>query len=246
MTEPALTLAKSVTFVSSGTSGLGAEIARHLGREGAIVALGETPDQTADPDLTPPAASVHHGRLVSPEDCERVVEEVVDAHGRIDSVVCVTGRRGYTPETPLAKLDTTAWDRALAAWLSGPFYLLRAALPRMVAQGHGRLVLVLPVDGGPGTTGQGPAGVAAAGLVALTQRMSREVAGAGVTVNAVSCGLMETLLVPDEVQAEARALVPAGRLGRHRDVARVVAFLCDPESDYVTGQVLAADGGLRA
>jgi NAD(P)-dependent dehydrogenase (short-subunit alcohol dehydrogenase family) len=189
---------------------------------------------------------VHRGRLTSPEDCERVVAEVVDAHGRLDIVVCLAGRRGFGFVTRLDQLDTGAWDMAMAAQLSGPYYLMRAAVPRMVEQGYGRIVTVLPVEGGAGTEGQGTTGVATAGLEALTRRLAREVAGSGVTVNAVACGMMESAFMPDAIQAEARALVPAGRLGRAADVARAVAFLCDPESEFVTGQVIAADGGLRA
>lgn len=194
----------------------------------------------------PPGAGVHRGRLTSPADCERVVAEVVEAHGRLDTVVCVTGRRGFNAEATLDRLDPGGWDRGLASLLSGPFYLLRAALPGLLAQGHGRIVIVIPVDGGPGTVGQALSGVASAGLVALTERLAREVAGSGVTVNAVTCGVMESQLMPDEVQAQARAAVPAGRLGRPSDVARAVTFLCEPENEYVTGQVLSVDGGLRA
>ena len=240
-----MTDAKSVALVTSGTFSVGAEIARHLSMAGVTVALGEAPDHTAEPGSAPPAAGTFRGRLTSPADCERVVAEVVDAHGRLDIVVCVALRRGYGTQTNLERLDTTAWDLAMAAQLSGPFYLLRAALPRMIEQGYGRVVTVLPVDGGPGTVGQGLTAVASAGLVALTERLAREVGDSGVTVNAVSCGLMESELLPDDLQAQARGLVPAGRLGRNADVARAVAFLCEPAADYITGQVLAADGGLR-
>ena len=239
-------MTKAVALVSSGGIGLGAEIAQHLALAGATVALGETPELVGDVEPEAPLASVHQGRLTSPADCERVVAEVVAQHGRIDIAVCVAVRRGLMADMPVDRIDATALDTILHAQLAGPFYLLRAALAPMLAQGYGRLVTVLPVDGGPGSVGQAPASVAVAALSELTRRMAREVAPSGVTVNAVMCGVMDSPWLLDSGRAKAASFVPAGRLGRPGDVARLVTFLCDPESDYITGQVIAVDGGLRS
>ena len=171
----------------------------------------------------------------------------MEQHGRIDALVCNTLRRGLSFESPLERTGSTEWDRHMAGYLSGPFYLVRAALGPMLAQGHGRIVLVVPVEGGRGSVGQAPMGVSSAGLVALARRLSREVAGRGVTVNTVVAGIVEGAFSLDEMlpelAAQVTSSVPAGRLGQRSEVADMVRYLCAPEAGYITGQVIAVDGG---
>jgi 3-oxoacyl-[acyl-carrier protein] reductase len=135
----------------------------------------------------------------------------------------------------------------MTGYLSGPFYLVRAALQPMLEQGHGRIVLVIPVEGGRGSVGQAAMGVSSAGLVTLARRLSREVAGRGVTVNTVVAGIVEagwTLDdLPPELADQVTSSVPAGRLGERSEVAGMVRYLCSPEAGYITGQVIAVDGG---
>ena len=191
---------------------------------------------------------MHTGYLGVAADCERVIDEVVAEHGRLDFLVCVASRPGFGIDVPVAQIAADAWDRAIARYLSGPYYLLSAALQHMLAQGSGRIVVVVSTDGGPGTTGQAAHGVAAAGLITLALRTAREVAGQGVTVNAVRVGLVGSSWVDEEMTPDLRdqlaTSVPAGRLADPAEVARTIGFLCAPESGYITGQVLAVDGGL--
>jgi 3-oxoacyl-[acyl-carrier protein] reductase len=142
------------------------------------------------------------------------------------------------------------WDRIVSRYLSGPYYLMVAALQQMLAQGSGRIVMVVPSEGGAKTTGQAPFGVCATGLITLVQRAAREVAASGVTVNAVQVGLIASPWIrdemPDDLLDQLGDAVPARRLAAPAEVARAVGFLCAPESSYITGQVLAVDGGFAA
>jgi NAD(P)-dependent dehydrogenase (short-subunit alcohol dehydrogenase family) len=239
----------AVALVTNGSSGVGHEIVRSLDAAGLRVAVGARPAEFDNGSLKAPAeaTSIHHGLISSAADCGRVIEEVIDQHGRLDVLVCNTLRRGLSFETPIERMGSAEWDRHMAAYLSGPFYLLRAALTRMLEQGHGRIVLVVPVEGGRGSVGQAAMGVSSAGLVTLARRLAREVAGRGVTINTVVAGMVEEGWslddMPPELAAQVRSSVPAGRLGQPAEVADVVRYLCAPEAGYITGQVIAVDGG---
>lgn len=238
-----------VALVTNGGYGVGREVVRLLDAAGCRVAVGARPGEFDNGSLKPPAeaTTVHHGLISSPADCGRVISEVIDQHGRIDALVCNTLRRGLSFESPLERIGSVEWDRHMAGYLSGPFYLVRAALTPMLAQGHGRIVLVVPVEGGRGSVGQAAMGVPSAGLVTLARRLAREVAGRGVTINTVVAGIVEEGWsledMPAELAAQVASSVPAGRLGQPSEVADVVRYLCAPEAGYITGQVIAVDGG---
>jgi acetoacetyl-CoA reductase/3-oxoacyl-[acyl-carrier protein] reductase len=236
-----------VALVTSGGSGLGVEIVRELHKAGARVAIGDRPRVGPPRTVPSEAVSVHEGYLGVAADCERVVEEVVTKHGRLDHLVCMATRRGFGFDMPVAHSIAEDWDRTIASYLSGPYYLLVAALRQMLVQGSGRVVMVVSSEGGPGTTGQAAVGVAAQGLVTLAQRTAREVAGRGVTVNVVQIGLVASSWIQDEMPPDMvdqlGQAVPAGRLAHPSEVARAVGFLCAPEAGYITGQVLSVDGG---
>lgn len=239
----------AVALVTNGTSGVGREIVRSLDAAGMRVAVGARPAELENGTLKPPAeaATVHHGLVSSPADCGRVMKEVVEQHGRVDALVCNTLRSGISSETLIERLGSVEWDRHMAGYLSGPFYLVRTALTPMLDQGHGRIVLVVPVEGGRGSVGQATMGVSSAGLVTLARRLSREVAGRGITVNTVVAGIVEERFslddMPPELADQVTSAVPAGRLGTCSEVASMVTYLCSPEAGYITGQVIAVDGG---
>jgi NAD(P)-dependent dehydrogenase (short-subunit alcohol dehydrogenase family) len=238
-----------VALVTNGTYGVGREIVRSFDAAGMRVAVGARPGEFDDGNVKAPAeaVSVHHGLISSSADCARVISEVVDQYGRLDVLVCNTLRRGLSFETPLERIGSAEWDRHMAGYLSGPFYLVRAALTPMLEQGHGRIVLLVPVEGGRGSFGQAPMGISTAGLVTLARRLAREVAGRGVTVNAVVAGIVEEGWSLDDMPAElveqVTSSVPAGRLGQRSEVADVVRYLCSPGAGYITGQLIAVDGG---
>jgi NAD(P)-dependent dehydrogenase (short-subunit alcohol dehydrogenase family) len=236
-----------VALVTNGTFGLGAEIARTLTRSGARVAVADSGRHGGDGfrrDEAEKPASIHHGRITSPADCERVVKEVTQQHGQLDVLVWTdVVRMGLS--CPVERMGSTEWDDVMAAHLSGPAYLIQAALPTMLAQGSGRIINVISGSGTAGGPGLAHLSAATAGLLMFIRRLAREVAPRQVTANSVLFGMVSQYgWVPDDVLEQAINLVPAGRLGEPGDVAGLVAFLAGPQGGYITGQSISVDGGL--
>ena len=139
------------------------------------------------------------------------------------------------------------WDRVLHVNLSGAFYLSRAVLQHMLDRGYGRIINISSVIGEKGNIGQANYAAAKSGLFGLTNSLALETARKGITVNSVAPGFIATEMVaamPEEVLNKVIATIPVGRLGEPDEIARVVEFLADPDSGYITGEVYGINGGL--
>ena len=139
------------------------------------------------------------------------------------------------------------WDRVIGINLSGAFYLSRAVLQRMLDNGYGRIINISSVIGEKGNIGQANYAAAKSGLFGLTNSLALETARKGITVNSVAPGFIATEMVqgmPEDVLAKVVAQIPVGRLGEPDEIARVVEFLADPDSGYITGEILDINGGL--
>jgi acetoacetyl-CoA reductase/3-oxoacyl-[acyl-carrier protein] reductase len=251
-----------VALVTGGTRGIGAAISRSLAGQGAAVAAGYGANRDRADEFESELArasnaiSIHHGDVGSPEDCRRIVAEVIALYGRIDILV---NNAGITADRLVGKMTDDDWHRVIDVNLSGPFFLAKAALGRMVEQGSGRIVNITSIIGQTGNVGQVNYSASKSGLFGLTMSLAREAAfalkradkldgGSGITVNAVAPGFIETEMletVPSKVLDGIRAQVPLGRLGKAEEVARVVAFLVSDAASYVTGQVWAVNGGME-
>jgi NAD(P)-dependent dehydrogenase (short-subunit alcohol dehydrogenase family) len=253
-----------VALVTGGTRGIGAAICHQLASEGASVAAGywrhHEPAEKFMASMTAEypgrRITVHHGNIGDPDDCRRVVREVVDQHGRLDILV---NNAGITIDRTVAKMTDEDWQRVIAVNLSGAFFLAQAALEHMTERGTGRIVNVSSLVGETGSIGQANYAASKSGLFGLTKSLAKEAIfqinrsghpagdGMGLTVNAVTPGYTATDMlatIPDKVMDNLRSQIPCGRIGRPEEVARVVAFLAADESSYITGQVWAVNGGL--
>jgi acetoacetyl-CoA reductase/3-oxoacyl-[acyl-carrier protein] reductase len=253
-----------VAFVTGGTRGIGAAISTSLASQGATVAAGYSRNteqaQKFLAELSAASdgaeASVHQGDVASGDDCRRTVREVIDLHGRLDILV---NNAGITLDKTVAKMTDDDWNRVLAVNLSGAFFLAQAALAHMLERGSGRIVIVSSVIGETGAVGQANYAASKAGLFGLTKTLAREACfqlaragkltedGIGVTVNTVTPGYVATEMVesiPEKVLTRIKSTIPAGRLARPEEIARVVHFLAADSAGYITGQVWGVNGGL--
>jgi len=237
-----------VALVTGGIRGIGLAICERLMNRGITVAAGyssnrETAEQFAD-KYADHGVTVHQGNIGSNEDCVRVIGEVMDRHGGLDILV---NNAGITVDKTVRKMTPQDWDRVIHVNLSGAFYLSQAILQHMLDKGYGRIINISSVIGSAGGFGQANYASAKSGLFGLTMSLALETASKGITVNAVTPGYITTDMtaaVPPNVMEKLVANIPVGRLGEPDEVARVVEFLADPESAYITGQVYPVNGGL--
>jgi NAD(P)-dependent dehydrogenase (short-subunit alcohol dehydrogenase family) len=235
-----------VALVTGGVRGIGRAISERLANRGVKVAAGYSGNkEAADKFLDDhPDGSIHQGNIGSSDDCERVINEVLEKHGQLDILV---NNAGITIDKTVRKMTATDWDRVVHVNLSGAFYLSRAILQHMLDKNYGRIINISSVIGSSGNIGQANYAAAKSGMFGLTMSLALETARKGLTVNSVTPGYVSTDMVaavPAAAMEKVVAKIPAGRLGEPDEVARVVEFLADPDSGYITGQVYAVNGGL--
>jgi acetoacetyl-CoA reductase len=239
-----------VAIVTGGTRGIGGAITRMLAKAGVKVAAGYSRGQEgaeklkAELERDGSKVSIHQGSVHSPQDCERVVKEAVAQWGRVDFLI---NNAGITIDKTVRRMTDEDWTGVMDVNLSGTFRMTKSVLELMIAQGSGRIVNISSVIGQTGNIGQANYAASKAGLIGFTKSLALETAQRGITVNAVAPGFIATEMVgaiPKEILDKIVERIPQRRLGTPEEVARVVRFLLEDESSYITGAVFNINGGL--
>ncbi len=237
-------------LVTGGSRGIGRAIALHLARCGASVAINysQSQDQAhavqAEIESCGGRAIAVQGDVSVPRDTERIVQECTESFGRLDILV---NNAGFNRDTLILRMSVDDWDQVMAVNLRAVFLCTKAALRPMLRQRWGRVINIGSVSGLAGNAGQANYAAAKSGLIGFTRAVAREMGSRGITANLVAPGLVRTELTKDvsqEIVDLAMQRILVGRLGTPEDVAAAVAFLASEEASYITGQVLAVDGGL--
>jgi 3-oxoacyl-[acyl-carrier protein] reductase len=239
-----------VSLVTGASRGIGRAIAAALAAEGAHVVLG-----ARDAARLAEAVDAIRGAGGSAEALALDVADRASVEGAVASVLLSRGRidhlvnnAGVTRDNLLLRMKDEEWQQVMATNLTGVFLCTQAALKPMLKQRSGRIVSITSVVGLGGNAGQANYAASKAGIVGFTKSVAREVASRGITANAVAPGFVETDMtaaMTDKAREAVLGAIPMGRVGRAEDVAAAVVFLVSDAAAYVTGQVLAVDGGFH-
>lgn len=243
-------LKDQVAIVTGGAQGIGKVIAETLAREGANVVISDINLEQA----TKTAKDIKEkykvetiaidGNVAKFEDCEKMVKMTLDKFSKINILV---NNAGITRDNLLMRMSDAEWDSVISVNLKGVFNCIKAVCRPMMKQRQGRIVNIASVSGQMGNTGQANYSASKGGVIAITKTCAREFSSRNILVNAIAPGFIRTAMtdaLSEDVKKKLTEIIPLVRLGEAEDVANAALFLCSEDSSYITGQILAVNGGM--
>ena len=241
-------LSGKVAIVTGASRGIGRSVAATLASRGAHVVAAARGEHAAD--AVAQIRDAGHGAEVAAlevtdeSSIDALIGSVLERHKRIDILV---NNAGIARDQLMLRMKRDDWDHVIATNLTAAFALTQAAIRPMIKQRTGRIISISSVVGQAGNAGQANYAASKAGLIGFSKALARELASRNITVNVVAPGLIETDMtkaITEKAHGDWTAQIPLGRLGTTADVAAAVCFLASDEASYITGQVLAVNGGM--
>ena len=239
-----------VAFITGATRGIGRQIAVTLSQCGYDICINY---RSENEDLNNTKNEIEkngvkcfavQGDVSNFDDCQRMVEEIINEFGKIDVLV---NNAGITKDSLIIRMSKEDFDNVIDVNLAGTFYVTKNVVPYMMKARSGRIINISSVVGVAGNAGQTNYSASKAGIIGFTKSLAKEVASRNILVNAVAPGFIQTKMtdvLKDSVKEEIAKNIPLKKLGTSEDVANVVKFLASSDSSYVTGQVINVDGGM--
>ena len=236
--------------VTGGSRGIGRAIVQRLARQGADVCFSYRANAAAAAETAREVEGVGRQALQieadvsAPDSAQALIGAALERFGKVDILV---NNAGITRDQLMLRMKRDDWDAVIATNLTAAFTTSQAVFKPMIKQRRGRIINITSVVGQSGNAGQANYAASKAGLIGFTKALAQEVASRNVTVNAVAPGLIETDMtraIAGDAQQAWAGRIPLGRLGTPDDIAAAVCFLASDEAAYITGQVLAVNGGM--
>lgn len=236
-----------LAIITGASRGIGAAVAKKLSADGFCLALVYNKNEAkakALADSLGEKAKIYKCDVKSSGEVNATLAKILDDFGRIDLLV---NNAGIAQQKLFTDITDEDWENMISADLSGAFYFSRAVLPDMIKRKSGKIINIASMWGETGGSCEVHYSAAKAGIIGMTKALAKEVGPSGITVNAVSPGVIKTDMLSSFTEDELDALrqeIPLMRLGSPEDVADAVAFLAGDSADYITGQVLSVNGGI--